>query len=81
MTLVETVLDMPSVLWKNNKIAFVLTSTGGNQALTLTPTFLRPVFPSIISELLKIIEFLAGSELLTSPLTNFFLAAHGSQNF
>ena len=81
MTLAETVLGMPSVLWKNNKIADVLTSTGGNQALTLTPALLRPVLLSIISELLKIIVLPAGSELLTSPPTDFCFATHQGQKF
>ena len=81
MTLAETILGMPSVLWKNNQTADVLTSTGGNQALTLTPALLRPILLSIILELLKIIVLPAGSELMTSPLTDFCFAVHGSQNF
>ena len=81
MTLAETVLGMPSVLWENNKIAGILTSTGGNQALTLTLALLRPVLLSIISELLKIIVFPAGSELLTFPLISFCFVGHQSQKF
>ena len=53
MTPAETVLGMPSVLWRNNQIADVLTSTGGDQVLTLTPERLGPVLSSVISELLK----------------------------
>ena len=81
MTPAEAVLGMPSVLWKNNQIADVLTSTAGNQVLTLTPALPRPILLSMISEPLNFFVFLAGSELLASPLTNFCFAAHGSQNF
>ena len=77
----ESALVMFSVLGRNNQIADLLTSTAGNQVLTLTPALPGPVLLSMISELLKIAVFPAGSELLTSPLTNFCFAAHGSQNF
>ena len=81
MTFAEVIPNMFSVLWKNNKTADVLASTGRSQVLTLTLAHLKPVLLSIISELLKIIVSPAGSELLISPLTNFCLAAHGGQNF
>ena len=73
---------MPSIFWKNNQIADVLTSTGGDQVLTLAPELLRPILSSVISELLKIIVCLAGSELLTPYIfTNRFLfcSAPGSE--
>ena len=81
MTPAESALGMFSISGKNNQIVDVLTSIAGNRVLTLTPALPRPVLLSIISELLKIIMFQAGSELLTSPLTNFCFTAHGSQNF
>ena len=74
----ETVLCMPSVLWKNNQIADVLTSTKGDQFLTLTLELLGPVLSTVISELLKIIVCPAGSELLTPYIfTNRFLFYSG----
>ena len=82
MTLAETVLGMSSVLWRNNQIADVLTSTEGDQVLTLTPELLGPVLSSVISELLKITVCPAGSELLTPYIfTNRFLfcSAPGSE--
>ena len=80
-TFVGFVPNMFPVLWSNNRIADVLVSTGKSQVLTLTLAHLKPILLSIISELLRIIVFPAGSELLISPLTNFCLAAHGGQNF
>ena len=81
MTPAETALGMSSVLRRNNQIADVLTSTEGDQVLTLTPALLRPVLLSVISEFLKITVLPAGSELLTPPLTDFYFAAHWGQNF
>ena len=74
MTFAETVLGMPYVLWKNNQIVDVLTSTEGDQVLTLTPEHLGPVLSSVMSELLKITACPAGSELMTPYIfTNKFL--------
>ena len=74
MTPAEIVLGMPSVLWKNSQIADVMTSTEGDQVLALAPALLEPVLLSVISELLKITVFPAGSELLTPYIfTNKFL--------
>ena len=76
-----SVPSMFPVLWSNNKIADVLISTGKSQMLTLTLAHLKPVLLSMTSEPLRVITFSAESELLVSPLTNFCLAAQGSQNF
>ena len=82
MKLAEAVLCMPSILWKNNQIADVLTGTEGDQVPTLTPELLGPVLSLVISELLKITVCPAGSELLTPYIsTNGFLfcSASGSE--
>ena len=76
-----SVPNMFPVLWNNNRIADVLVSTGKSQVLTLTLAHLKPVLMSIISEPLRVIVFPAESELLSSPLTNFYFAAQGGQNF
>ena len=81
LTFAGAIPNMFPVLWNNNKIADVLISTGNSQVLTLTLAHLKSVLLSIISELLRVIVFPAGSELLISPLTNFCLAAQGGQNF
>ena len=80
-TFAGSVPNMFPVLWSNNRFADVLTSTGKSQVLTLTLAHLKPVLLSMISEPLRVVAFSAESELLVSPLTNFCLAAHGSQNF
>ena len=82
LTPAEIILGMPSVLWKNNQIADVLTSIEGDQVLTLAPALLEPVLLSVISELLKITVCPTGSEPLTPYIfTNRFLfcSAPGSE--
>ena len=51
-----------------------MASTGRSQVLTLTLAHLKPVLLSIISELLRIIVFPAGSELLIFPQIGFCFA-------